>query len=248
MEIGGLQKFSLLDYPGHLAAIIFTQGCDFRCPFCYNPMLVWPRKRDKLKNKKSSEPDENQKDRPRPIAADDLFDFLKKRRGKLDAVVISGGEPTVHADLPDFIARLRALDYRVKLDTNGLRPLMLKKLTTGKCLDYVAMDVKAAPDRYRAVTRTEVDAKKIAESVKVIMAGPVPYEFRTTLVPGLVDETDITAIGRLIEGAKRWYLQQFKGTTQLLNPEFEGRPPYPAEKMDYFRALGVKFVRDCRWR
>jgi len=151
MIIGGLQKFSLLDYPGHIAAIIFTQGCNFKCQFCYNPMLVWPSKVNKFK----------QKDHPFQNKEDGLFDFLKLRVNKLDAVVISGGEPTIHPDLVDFIAKIKKLGYLVKLDTNGTNPEIIKDLLKKKLVDYIAMDIKAEEGKYSKVVGKKVNFAKI---------------------------------------------------------------------------------------
>ena len=143
MIIGGLQKISLLDYPGHISAIIFTQGCNFRCPFCYNPMLVEPAGSGKSKYLEKIK----QKDYP-TIEEDNLFAFLKKRQGKLDAVVITGGEPTIHRDLPNFLNKIKKLDYKIKLDTNGTNPLLLQQLIKKKLVDYIAMDIKSSFDNY----------------------------------------------------------------------------------------------------
>ena len=144
MNIGGLQKFSLLDYPEHLSAIIFTQGCNFRCQYCYNPMLVWPIRKGRLKDISLSVLDgDQQKGRPQIISEGDLFAFLKTRAGKLDAVVITGGEPTIQPDLSKFIAKIKKLGYLVKVDTNGTNPDMLKKLIKEGLVDYLAMDIKA---------------------------------------------------------------------------------------------------------
>ena len=248
MEIGGIQKFSLMDYPGQIAAVIFTPGCNFRCQFCYNPMLVWPDWRDKLSNTNSSPKDEGRKDHPAPIAEDDLFVFLARRQGKLDAVVISGGEPTIHPSLPEFLARIKAYGYKIKLDTNGTNPAMLRELTGRKILDYIAMDVKAPLKRYEAVAGTAVPPGWIKESVALIRQSGLSHEFRTTLVPGLVGEEDLGGIGRTIKGADRWFLQRFKSDTDLVNADWEEIAPFSDEEMERMRALGARYVKECRWR
>jgi pyruvate formate lyase activating enzyme len=186
MIIGGLEKLTLLDFPDKLAAIVFTKGCNFRCHYCYNPMLVWPKGSKALAlGEKDIE-----KGYP-PIREEDLFIFLKERQGKIDGVVITGGEPTLYADLPDFIRRIRALGYLIKLDTNGTNPEMLQSLINDKLIDYIAMDIKAAWDKYETVVDVAVNLDNLRKSVKIIMSSSVPYEFRTTLVPDLHHEVDI---------------------------------------------------------
>ncbi len=170
MKIGGLEKLSLLDYPDNIAAIIFTQGCNFRCGFCYNPMLVWPT--DK-KNKKGLS----------LIKEKDLFLFLESRLNRLDGVVISGGEPTIHNDLPMFIKKIKDLGLLVKLDTNGTNPGMLLKLWQEKLIDYVAMDLKAPWEKYKKVVGPKVDCSLLKKSAKILIGKRIPHEFRTTLVP-----------------------------------------------------------------
>jgi len=246
MLIGGLQKFSLLDYPGYLSAIIFTQGCNFKCQFCYNPMLVVV----------------SQKDHHPKIKEDDLFAFLKKRIGKLDAVVITGGEPTTHADLPKFIAEIKKLGYLVKLDTNGSCPKMLQKLIELKLIDYIAMDIKAPENKYKKIVGVPVDFDKIKKSVKIIMESGLPpadaptsvktmagkYEFRTTIVPGLLSKNDIKEIGKTIKGADKWYLQQFKSDTDLVNKKMEKVKPYSDKELQEMREAGRKYVKKCEVR
>ncbi len=236
MVIGGLEKFSLIDYPGHLAAVIFTKSCNFRCHFCYNPMLVWP-----------STDDINQEDHP-TIKEDDLLDFLKKRIGKLDAVVISGGEPTLHSDLPEFIIKIRKMGFKVKLDTNGTNPQLVNNLIKDKIIDYIAMDIKAPLNKYDLVTGTQPDIQKIQESIDLLMKNFVPYEFRTTIVPQLLNKSDIEKIGKIIKGAKRWYLQQFRSDTKLVNKNFEGIASYSEEELQEMLNIGKQYVKLCELR
>jgi pyruvate formate lyase activating enzyme len=254
MKIGGLEKLSLIDYPGELSAVIFTIGCTFKCPFCYNPMLVLSSADDRRGNSSLPRGKETDQDHTQ-INEDDLFLFLKQRRGKLDAVVISGGEPTLQADLPEFIRRVKSLGYKIKLDTNGTNPGMLKKLIAKKLIDYLAMDLKAAPEDYSRATGTKFDFNKIKQSVKIIMeqrlpAGRqgVPYEFRTTCVPGFIDEAAIAKMGELIKGADKWYLQNFKSDTELINKLLEGKPGFTQTEMEKFAALGRKHVKQCEVR
>jgi len=240
MIIGGLEKLTLLDYPDHLAAIIFTQGCNFRCHFCYNPMLVLPRKGEDEKNKKEKGFSE--------ISNKDLFLFLTERYGRLDGVVITGGEPTLHPDLPSFIRDIKKIGYVVKLDTNGTNPDMLSGLIKDRLIDYVAMDIKAPLSKYSQVVGVDVDCKNIEKSVNIIKQSGLPYEFRTTVVPGLLEKADFEEMGKLIEGASKWYLQNFKSDTGLVDDNFERKPAYTAQEMAGFAASGRKYVGLCEVR
>lgn len=238
MIIGGLEKLTLLDYPDHLAAIIFTSGCNFRCHFCYNPKLVFPVIAGEEKNGEGSD----------FIKNEDLFLFLKERFGRLEAVVISGGEPTLHPDLPYFIQQIKEIGYLVKLDTNGTNPEMLELLIKKGLIDYVAMDIKAGPNEYEEVVGAKLNFKNIEKSVNIIMTSNLSYEFRSTLVPGLVDETKFLAMAEIIKGAKKWYLQNFKSDTSLVNPKFQGQKSFSAEEMKKFVTLGQGFVDFCEDR
>ncbi len=248
MIIGGLQKFSLLDYPDHIAAIIFTQGCNFRCQFCYNPMLVKPGYTGgKVSNKPSVGDGQGQKGHPL-ITEDDLFAFLDKRKGKLNAVVITGGEPTLHQDLPEFIIKIRKLGYKIKLDTNGTNPNMIKDLINRRLIDYIAMDIKGPLDKYEKVTGVKTDLMKIKESITIIMKSGLPYEFRTTVVPDLIGLKDIASIGKLIKGASKWYLQVFKSDIDLVNPEFNNIKSYNDSEMEEIKLIAREYVEFCKVR
>lgn len=237
MIIGGLEKLTLLDYPEHLAAIIFTQGCNFRCHYCYNPLLVLPRNGSDVEEKGLS-----------PLSPQNLFLFLRERVGRLEGVVITGGEPTLHADLPEFIADIKALGYRVKLDSNGTNPAMLEKLIAAKLIDYIAMDIKAPWARYQEVVGVPVDCEKLQKSVKIIKDSGLPYEFRTTVVPGLLAATDFEAMGAQIKGAKKWYLQSFKSDTELVDGNYRGQGAYTRQEMQDFAAIGQKYADLCEVR
>jgi pyruvate formate lyase activating enzyme len=247
MKIGGLEKNSLIDYPGELAAVVFTVGCVFRCPFCYNPMLVLSPSGDRHGN--SSLPQGIEHDKGHTLLnEDDLFLFLNNRVGKLDAVVITGGEPTMHSDLPEFIRRIRALGYKIKLDTNGTNPEILKKLLQDGLIDYLAMDIKAAPAIYEKATGVKFDFEKIRESVKIIKESGLPYEFRTTCVPGFIDEKSAVEMGKLIKGAGKWYLQNFKSDTELIDRSLCGRPGFTSKEMEKFAEIGRNYVKKCEVR
>jgi pyruvate formate lyase activating enzyme len=240
MIIGGLEKLTLLDYPDHLAAIIFTQGCNFRCHFCYNPMLVLPRTGGDEKNKKEKGFS--------PLSTEDLFLFLRERFGRLEGVVITGGEPTLHPDLPSFIKQIKEIGYLVKLDTNGTDPVMLQALINDKLIDYVAMDIKAPLDKYEETTSVKLDWDNIQKSVKIIMTSDLPYEFRTTVVPGLLLKEDFHKMGELIKGANKWYLQNFKSDTELVDASYKKQAGYTAKEMAEFAAIGRDYTDLCEVR
>lgn len=240
MIIGGLEKLTLLDYPDHLAAIIFTQGCNFRCHFCYNPMLVLPLTGEDLKIKKEKGFS--------PLSTEDLFLFLKERFGRLEGVVITGGEPTMHPDLPSFIKQIKDIGYLVKLDSNGTNPEMLEELIKEKLVDYIAMDLKAPLDKYEETTGVKLDYNNIKKSVKIITESGLPYEFRTTVVPGLLVQEDFDKMGELIKGASKWYLQNFKSDTDLVDANYKQQKGYTAKDMKTFAEIGKKYVDLCEVR
>ena len=206
MKICGLNKTTLLDYPGCVAATIFLGGCNFRCPFCHNSDLV-------LKSGQMTGYEEKE-----------VLAFLKKRRNVLEGVCITGGEPTLHAELPEFISKIKELGYLVKLDTNGSNPEMLKSLVKEKLIDYVAMDVKAPLAKYEKVCGVAVDVEKIKQSVEFLKQGEIPYEFRTTVVKGLHTGEDILEIGRYLHGASKYFLQSYEESEQNLCKDFTAMP------------------------
>ncbi len=240
MIIGGLEKLSLLDYPDHLAAIVFIQGCNFRCHFCYNPMLVLPQlgKDVEIKKEKGFS----------PLSTEDLFLFLKERFGRLEGVVVTGGEPTIHPDLPEFIKKIKDIGYLVKLDTNGTNPEMLAGLIETKLIDYIAMDMKAPFAKYSKTVNVNLDWDNIEKSVKIIMKSGLPYEFRTTVVPGLLEKEDFHEMGKIIQKADKWYLQAFKSDTDLVNQEYFGKKAYTSKEMEEFAAIGREYVKVCEVR
>jgi len=249
MRIGGLQKLTLLDYPEHLSAIIFTKGCNFRCQYCYNPMLVWPEGSYEPENIDSSSDANNISSGEEieevnfEISEGDLFDFLKNRVGKLEGIVITGGEPTLHHDLPEFIDKIRDLGFKIKLDTNGTNPEMLLKLINDKKVDYIAMDLKGTEKTYSKVTGVEVNLENIKKSIKIIMESGVPYEFRTTVVPELVEPEDISLMGEMIKGADKWFLQQFKSDMDLVNKDFQNFKPYEKDVLEKMGETAKKYAR-----
>lgn len=212
MNIVGLQKLTVLDFPGKVACTVFTPGCNFRCPFCHNPELVFDREK-------------------RRIPEADIFAFLEKRRGLLDGVCITGGEPTMQGGLRDFILRIRDLDYLVKLDTNGTHPELLEELLGEGLLDYVAMDVKSAPDHYSLAAGAYVDINAVQRSAELLMRCGIPYEFRTTMVRELHSAEDVIAMGKWLQGARRFVLQTFLDSGDLIGENLHPFSPQEMEEM-----------------
>jgi pyruvate formate lyase activating enzyme len=205
MTIHGFQKMTLLDYPGRVACTLFTAACNLRCPFCHNAGLV------------------TKIDTAERIDEEEIFSYLKKRQGILDGVCITGGEPTLQKDLPEFIRAIRALGYAVKLDTNGTSPDLLKALIDEGLVDYVAMDVKNAPEKYPlTVGLADYDITPIQRSIDLLLEGRVDYEFRTTVVAEYHTPEDIASIARWIEGAPRYFLQPFVDSGNLIG-SFDGQ-------------------------
>lgn len=200
MNIASFQKFTMVDYPGHVAATVFTIGCNFRCSFCHNPELVL--------GTASLGGDEMVRE---------FFKFLKLRKGKLDAVCITGGEPTLQKDLLDFMAKIKKLGYLVKLDTNGMRPDIIKRAIDRKIVDYIAMDIKNSLKNYEKTVCAKVDLDRIKMSVELIRNSGIDYDFRTTVVPGIHNEKDFDDIAGWIGGSKRYFLQRFRDVKILDN-------------------------------
>jgi pyruvate formate lyase activating enzyme len=213
MKIGGLQKVSLIDYPGLICAIIFLQGCNFKCSYCHNPELVDPGLFQPC------------------IKEKDVLDFLNTRKGKLDAVTITGGEPTIQNNLIPFIKQIKKMGFAVKLDTNGSQPQVIKAFLNEKMLDFIAMDIKAPLEKYEDIVNIPVNSDSIKESIKLILKAEIPYEFRTTVVQSQLVEKDILQMARLISGASRYVLQNFV-PTKTLDKKFLKEKPFPDEKLE----------------
>ena len=206
MNIASFQKFTLLDYPRHIATTVFTVGCNFRCSFCHNPELV-------LSSQFMVHGNSNEKD---------FFKFLEGRRGRLEAVCITGGEPTLQNDLLDFMSKIKKMGYLVKLDTNGMRPDVLKKALDLKIIDYVAMDIKNSLKNYEKTVCAKVDLERIKMSVELIKNSKIDYDFRTTVVPGIHKEKDFQDIALWIGGARKYFLQRFRDI-KTLDPALKGK-------------------------
>ncbi|GAB6096530.1 anaerobic ribonucleoside-triphosphate reductase activating protein [Desulfatiferula olefinivorans] len=232
MNIGGFIPNSLVDYPEKIACVVFTKGCNFHCPYCHNPDLV-PR---------MPPPSDSE-------AADRVIDFLTRRRGLVDALVVSGGEPTLQTGLVSFLSRAKQLGYLVKLDTNGSRPQALRSLLAEGLVDFVAMDIKAALVDYRPHITTECDPARLSDSIRVIMESAPDYEFRTTCVRPFVSPEGFDRLIEPIRGARRYTLQRFRpGTT--LDPDFfkGGDPGLTPDDMASLAALARPWINDCRIR
>ena len=226
MLIGGFQKFSLIDYPDKICAIIFTQGCDFRCPYCHNPELVEP----KLFSQ--------------PVPEDEIFSFLEKRKGKLEAVEITGGEPTLQPDLIEFTKKIKDMGFLVKLDSNGTNPNIVEKAIKKKLVNYLTMDIKAPLEKYSDVVKVNVGTDKIKRSVSLIMNSGIDYELRTTVVKSLSDKDDLKKIGKLIEGARLYVLQKFV-PSKLLDPKFLKESNYSDKEFEEFKQMMLDYVEKC---
>jgi len=229
MHIGGIQKSSLIDYPGKVSSVIFCSGCNFDCPYCHNPGLVT-----------------GQSNCPNPIDTDAVYGFLDQRRNLLDGVVVSGGEPTLQPDLVDLCRKIKDFGFPVKLDTNGSRPQVLRQLIAEGLVDYIAMDLKTDPVLYRSFIKPDCRPDPILESIELIMESGIDYEFRTTCVKPIVTGRTIENILQLIQGARLYALQRFRNS-EVLHPEFfrNGNCHYIDDEMAVLKALAEQTVAHC---
>ncbi len=225
----GLQRLSLIDYPGKLCATIFTAGCNFRCPYCYNEDIVL--------------------DYPAmpKMPEDKIIEFLHPRLGFLDGVCVTGGEPTIHRELPKFLGRLKSIGSLVKLDTNGSRPKALAYVMEKGLVNYIALDVKVPLGRYEETVRYRVKPEGLKETIKLIRRSGVDHEFRTTVVPGLLDGDDLEEIAMTLAGSKRYVLQQFR-PGKTLCPDFKDVKPYSEAEMRQFRDRVAPYFAETRLR
>jgi len=245
MQIGGLQKLTLIDYPGKLACTVFCAGCNYRCPWCYNSELVFPEKIKKILQ----------------VSEQDFFEFLKKRKELLNGVCLGGGEPTINQDLPDFCQKIKQLGYAVKLDTNGSNPGLLKELINNNLVDYIALDVKAPTEKYIQIIGLEKNInlgraqnfwtaqiiQNVDKSIQLLKQEKIDYEFRTTVIPDFLKIEDIIKISQWISPAKRYFLQQFK-PEKTLNPKFEKIRPYSQKYLLSIQKAIAPFFETCEIR
>lgn len=224
MKFYGMQKMTLLDYPGYVACTLFTGGCNFRCPFCHNALLVLDL-------------DENY-----TISEEEVLAFLKKRQGLLDGVCVTGGEPLINKDIGDFLSKVKELGFKIKLDTNGTNPALLKELVSQNLVDYVAVDIKNSPEKYaETVGLKSFDMSTINETVNFLMTGSVDYEFRTTVTKQFHTEKSMEEAARFIRGAKRYFLQNFVDSGNLIGSGITGQSK---EEMEKLLAVVKKYVPD----
>jgi len=222
MQIAGFQKTTLLDYPNHVAATVFLGSCNFRCPFCHNKDLVL-----------------HPYNLP-GISMDYILSYLHKRKNILDGICITGGEPTLYNALTDFIKKVRQLDLKIKLDTNGYEPDTLIHLCESGLIDYVAMDVKGTMEKYPQICGfADLDIKRIKSSVDFLINSKQPFEFRTTIIKEFHSEQDFNKIGKWLEGAPAYYLQRYKDSDQVIAPGFT---PYTKIEMEQFRSLLLNYI------
>ncbi len=226
--IGGVQKSTLVDFPGKIAAIVFTQGCNFACGYCHNPEL--------LDMKAKSD-----------FQVELFYDFLKNRQGKLDGVVITGGEPTLQSGLYDFICRVKDLGFAVKLDTNGTNPQIVEKLIKYNLIDYIAMDIKASIEKYPQITGKNIKSENILRSIDLIRNSCIDYEFRTTVVKSQLSMQDFEDIGQMIKGAKRYYLQKFV-SSKILDESLINAQTYSDEEFKIICSNLAKYVEFVDFR
>lgn len=226
MDINGIQKLTLLDYPGKCACTVFLAGCNLRCPFCHNASLVVGQTSTAMEDA-------------------EFFAFLKKRKGLLDGVCVTGGEPTLRPDLPDFIRRIKEMGYLVKLDTNGSNPGMLRQLLEEQLLDYVAMDIKNCPDRYPVTCGGPDILPRVEESLSILRESNVEWELRTTCVKPFHDEKAMEAIGKWLSGTKNYYLQNFVDSGDLIGSGVSG---FTKEEMEALRKCVLPHIPDTRIR
>ena len=225
--IGGFQKTSLLDFPGKIASIVFTQCCNFRCGYCHNPELNTEKR---AANDLSSS-----------CSVQEFFDFLDIRKGKLDGIVVTGGEPTLQKGLYQFLFEIKNKGFLIKLDTNGSNPEILKTVVTDGLVDYVAMDTKAPFDKYHEVIKTRIPLEKIKESIDFLLSGKVDYEFRTTVVKEQLSFDDFEKIGQLIKGAKRYYLQKFE-PSKTLDAKFMDYTSYTPLEFEAIKGILMPYI------
>lgn len=224
MKISGFQKTSLLDYPGNIVSIIFTQGCNFKCPYCHNSDLVSSESKTKEYY---------------PIEY--IYSFIKNRKGLIDGVSITGGEPTLQPDLYDFIKKVKSMGLKIKIDTNGSNPKIIKRLINHKFLDYIAMDVKGSLFDYENIINTEINIESIKKSISLIQASTIPYEFRTTVVPGLHDIEQIKEIAILLKSSEKYFIQNFKANNTF-DSDYMQYNGFPPSKLETFKEVCIPYI------
>ncbi|RLJ07338.1 MAG: anaerobic ribonucleoside-triphosphate reductase activating protein [Candidatus Aenigmatarchaeota archaeon] len=229
IEVKGWQKTSLIDYPGKMCSVIFLPYCNFRCPFCQNPGLV-----------------KNPEEQP-SISVEEVVEYIESKKEWIDGVCVTGGEPTIHKDLPELLEKFKSIGVFVKLDTNGSNPEMLKELIKKGLLDYVAMDIKAPLEKYHIAAGVKVDTEKIKESINIIKNSGIDYEFRATVIPRLHKKEDLQKMAELVKGAKKFAIQQFRPNITL-DESFQKEKPYSNEELEEFKEMFKGFFEKIEVR
>lgn len=230
LRIGGLEKVSLLDYPEKISTIVFLYGCNLRCPFCHNPELVI-----------------HTLDKDHEVSQDELLKYLETRKGLIDAVVITGGEPLIYNDISSLIKKIKEMGFLIKLDTNGFFPKKLMELLNQKLLDYIAMDIKCSLENYSEFSGDKEAERKVTESIKIIMDSGVEYEFRTTFVKGIHTIEDGENITKLIPKAKKYYIQNFR-IGKTIDPNMNNSNSFTEEELQKILANAKKNVKNSHIR
>jgi len=230
LTIKGLQKTTLVDYPNKVACTIFLPRCNFRCGFCYNKDLVIDY------------------DRLPSIQEEEIINFLKEKKKWLDGVVFTGGEPTLHRELPNFIKKIKEMGFLVKIDTNGTNPKMLKELIDNNIVDYIAMDIKAPLEKYDKITGVNVDKEKIKESINILKNSKIDSELRLTCVPTLHSKEDIKKIGEWLKGNKKMFIQQFQPDKKMIDSSLLNVKPYSKEELEEFKEILKEYIKEVEIR
>jgi pyruvate formate lyase activating enzyme len=230
MNIRGIYKTSLIDFPGKISTVLFSGGCNLRCKYCHNPSLACNWGTLAL------------------TGNEEALGLMKKRNKLIDGVTITGGEPTLSNNIEAFIETIKELSLAVKIDTNGLKPEVIDRLAAKKYIDYAAVDVKTSPEKYRELTGTDVDFNRIIESIEILRSRNIDYEIRTTCVPGYVTPEDLTDIGNALGRVNKYCLQQFNNSVPLLDRSWEGIEPYSIETLYRFRDIALSFADTCELR
>jgi pyruvate formate lyase activating enzyme len=227
MNIRGLYKTSLVDFPGKISSVVFTGGCNLRCGYCHNPHMVL----DSSSLEK--------------IEEEDFFRFLSGRKNLIDGVTVTGGEPSLQPDLPEFLQRIKEMGFHVKLDTNGFSPSVIEDLLSRGLVNYIALDVKSSPGKYASVTGTGLPFDTVLQTIKTLKKSGIDFELRTTCIPKMVTIEDIAEIGEATGMVKKYYLQQFVNTGILVDPSLQELSPYPAVYLEAMKGECLKFAQTC---
>jgi pyruvate formate lyase activating enzyme len=227
MNIRGLYKTSLVDFPGKITSVVFTGGCNLHCGYCHNPDMV-------LGSGSAS-----------AVSEDYVFEFLSGRKNLIDGVTVTGGEPALQADLLNFLKKIKDMGFLIKLDTNGFSPVVINSVTISDLADYIALDIKSSPDKYSLVTGRDYPFSTVLETINILRNSGVDFELRTTCIPLLVTDEDILSIGEAVGKVKKYFLQQFVNTGRLIDPALQELSPYPVPYLEVMRNKCLEFAETC---